>query len=82
MGKYDDIFADVLSGKRDHNIKFSDLCNLLDNMGFKCSIRGDHYVYRRDDTPIINIQPDGHNAKAYQVKQVRNIILSCHLEVQ
>ena len=50
-------------------------------MGFKCSVRGDHYIYRRDDTPIINIQPNGNKAKAYQVRQVRGIILLCGLEV-
>lgn len=82
MGKYDDILSDILSGKKDANIRFSDLCSLLDNMGFKCSIRGDHYIYRRDDTPIINIQPDGNKAKSYQVKQVRNIILMCGLGVK
>ena len=82
MSKYDDILSDVLSGKKDNNIRFNDLCGLLDNMGFRCTIRGDHFIYRRDDTPIINIQPNGNKAKAYQVKQVRNIILLCRLEVQ
>ena len=81
MGKYDDVFADIMSGKKDANIKFSELCKLLENMGFRCSVRGDHYIYRRDDTPIINIQPNGNKAKAYQVRQVRGIILLCDLEV-
>lgn len=57
MGKYDDVFADIMSGKKDANIKFSDLCKLLENMGFRCSVRGDHYIYRRDDTPIIIYSP-------------------------
>lgn len=82
MGKYDEVFLDVIMGKKDSNIKFTDLCNLLDKLGFRCSIRGDHYIYRRDDTPIINIQPIGNKAKPYQVKQVRNIILQCNLEVE
>ena len=81
MGHYDKVYSDVLSGRKDANIKFSDICGLLDNMNFKCSIRGDHYIYRRNDTPIINIQPSGNKAKAYQVKQVRDIIISCDLEV-
>jgi len=82
MGKYDEILLDVLMGKKDSNIKFTDLCNLLERLGFRCSIRGDHYIYRRDDTPIINIQPNGNKAKAYQVKQVRNLILQYGLEVE
>ncbi len=81
MVKYEEIYADILSGKKDANIKFRDLCELLDKMGFKCSVRGDHYIYRRNDTPIVNIQPDGNKAKSYQVRQIRNIILQCKLEV-
>ena len=82
MGHYDKVFSDVISGRKDTNIRFNDLCGLLDNMEFRCSIRGDHYIYRRDDTPIINIQPDGNKAKAYQVKQVRDIIVSRGLGVK
>ena len=82
LGNYEDTLSDILMGKKDTNIRFADLCNLLDHLGFRCSVRGDHYIYRRDDTPIINIQPDGNKAKAYQVKQVRNIIISCGLGVK
>ena len=76
----DKIYADVISGKHDKNIKFSDLQKLLKALDFKCTIKGDHFIYRRDDTPIINIQPDGNKAKAYQVKQVRNLIIDKKLE--
>ena len=35
---------------------------------------GDHFVYKRDDIiERIVIQPKGNKAKAYQVKQVRNL---------
>lgn len=41
-------------------------------MDFEKRIRGDHYIYKRDDIiERINIQPIGNKAKAYQVKQVR-----------
>ena len=75
------IYADVLRGQSDHNLRFSDLKRLLDALGFKCSVRGNHFIYRRDDTPIINIQPENGKAKAYQVRQIREIIISVGLEV-
>ncbi len=75
------VYQDVLNRDKEHNIKFEDLCGLLDALGFRVDIRGDHYIYRKDDTPIINIQPDGNKAKAYQVRQIRNIILLNKLEV-
>jgi len=43
-------------------------------------INGDHFIYTKHDVvEIINIQPIGNNAKAYQVKQVRNLILKYKL---
>ena len=43
--------------------------------GFIERIRGDHYIYSKDGVDeIINIQPVGNKSKAYQVKQVRNLI--------
>ncbi|MDE7267500.1 MAG: type II toxin-antitoxin system HicA family toxin [Lachnospiraceae bacterium] len=62
----------VMSGKSDSNIRFTDFRNLLLSYGFRERIRGDHYIYKRDDiAERINIQPNGNKAKAYQVKQVR-----------
>ena len=69
-----DIYNDVMSGLRDNNIRFSDLRKVLENKGFLCRSRGDHFIYWRIDIPeIINIQPDGNKAKPYQVKQIRAI---------
>ena len=76
------ILTDILSGRKDANIRFSDLCKLLDALGFKCRIKGDHFIYFSEQMPeIINIQPEGNKAKAYQVKQVRNLVLRYKLEV-
>lgn len=55
MPTIEKIFADVIDSRHDQNIKFRDLQRLLDHLGFECSIQGDHYIYRREDTPIINI---------------------------
>jgi len=66
----------ILSGVNDNNIRFNDLCNLLNALGFSCRTKGGHHIFYRDDiADIINIQPVGSKAKAYQVKQVRNVIL-------
>ena len=44
--------------------------------GFRERIKGDHYVYKHDDIiERIVIQPSGNKAKAYQVKQVRNLFI-------
>lgn len=55
---------------------------LLDFFGFRCRIKGDHFIYYKHGIDeIINIQPDGNKAKPYQVKQVRNLILKYKMEV-
>jgi len=67
----------ILSGLADKNVKFQDLRKLLKDIGFSERIKGDHHIfYREGIEEIINLQPlkDG-KAKAYQVKQVRVIIL-------
>lgn len=62
----------VMSGKSDTNIRFSDFRNLILFFGFCERIKGDHFIYKRNDIiERINIQPNGNKAKAYQVKQVR-----------
>ena len=71
------ILEKILSGLSDKNIRFQDLRKLLIRLGFSERIRGDHHIfYKQGVEEIINLQPlrDG-KAKAYQVKQVRTIIL-------
>jgi predicted RNA binding protein YcfA (HicA-like mRNA interferase family) len=54
---------------------------LLNDLGFSERIKGDHHIFYKDGIEeIINLQPlrDG-KAKAYQVKQVRRIILKYKL---
>ena len=74
------IIAAILSGTRDNNIAFADLQRVLLSLGFKCRVKGDHFIYWRSGIDeIINIQPDGNKAKAYQVKQVRDVIIKYRL---
>ncbi len=80
MGKLDKLLAKILSGTSDTNLSFSELCNILQNLGFEQRIRGDHHIYTRHDIEeIINLQPKNGKAKPYQVKQVRHIILRYEL---
>ncbi len=81
MGKYEKLFTVILSGKSDKSIRFIELTHLLRSMGFKERIKGDHHIfYHQDIDEILNLQPNGSDAKSYQVKQVRSIILKYHLE--
>lgn len=76
LGKHDKILQSILSGKSDANIRFSDLINLLNKLGFLLRIKGDHHILTKDNVEeILNLQPKGSMSKPYQVKQIRNIIL-------
>jgi hypothetical protein len=75
------ILEKVLSGLSDKNIRFDELRNLVLSLGFDERIRGDHHIFSQAGVAeILNLQPlrDG-MAKAYQVKQVRSIILKYRL---
>lgn len=85
MGKQDKILQDVMSGKQDGNIKFNDLCNLLEYLGIKLQrVSGSHHVFAYPDiVELIDLQPDKKDhskAKSYQVRQVRKFIQN-YLEV-
>jgi hypothetical protein len=80
MGKYEKLLLQILRGSSDCNISFDDLCKLLESMGFEKRIRGSHHIFRKANVlEKINLQREGSNAKAYQVKQVRNLVLKYHL---
>ncbi|HKM21345.1 MAG TPA: type II toxin-antitoxin system HicA family toxin [Lachnospiraceae bacterium] len=82
MATLEKLMYAIMSGAQDRNIKFNDLQKILDILGFECRIKGDHFIYWKNGVDeIINIQPDRNMAKAYQVKQIRNIILKYGLEV-
>jgi len=74
MSKSAKILADILSGRCDANIAFADLCYILERAGFtRRSGKGSHTIFHMDRVAeIVNIQPLGSKAKAYQVKQVRD----------
>ncbi len=82
VGKYTKLLERILNGRSDANVRFSDLVQLLVHLKFDERIRGDHHIFTRPDIEeILNLQPKGAMAKAYQVKQVRNVILRHKLGV-
>ncbi|MDD3240665.1 MAG: type II toxin-antitoxin system HicA family toxin [Lachnospira sp.] len=82
MATNDKIMFAIMSGTQDSNIRFSDLQKILSVLGFHYRVKGDHFIYWNENVDeIVNIQPDGSKAKAYQVKQIRNLIYQYELEV-
>ena len=82
LGQHEKLILSILSGTRDNQIAFSDISKLLSLLGFQCRIKGSHHIYYRDGVEeILNLQAKGKQAKAYQVKQVRAIILKYKLEL-
>lgn len=65
----------VLNGRSDANIRFNDLCQLLNALGFTERTRGSHHLFSRPGVrEMINLQREGNQAKVYQVRQVRKIL--------
>ena len=80
MRKYDKLVFQILRGMSDANIAFTDLVNLLKHLGFDMRTKGSHHVFRKNGViEKINLQKEGNKAKAYQVRQVRNIIVKYKL---
>ncbi|MBE9141521.1 type II toxin-antitoxin system HicA family toxin [Nodosilinea sp. LEGE 07088] len=80
MTQQDKLLLKILRGTSDANIPFEPLCQLLKTLGFEERIRGSHHIFSKDGIEeILNLQPKQGKAKAYQVKQVRTIILKYKL---
>jgi len=80
VGKHDKLLDKILRGTSDASIPFDSLCHLLRKLGFGSRVRGSHHIFYRDGIEeILNLQPRGSNAKPYQVKQVRHVILKYNL---
>ena len=83
MGKYEKLLVKLLRGAADNNFSFDELRNLLLKLGFDERVKSSHHIYSKDSIDeIINLQPKQNKAKAYQVKQVRNLIVKYKLDVE
>jgi hypothetical protein len=80
VSQLDKLLAKILSGTSDSSIPFAQICQLLRRLGFEERIRGSHHIFSKEGVEeILNLQPKGSQAKAYQVKQVRTVILKYQL---
>ena len=67
----------------DSNVPFGDLCGLLIRLGFDRRVRGDHHIFTMAGVDeIINLQPKHGMSKAYQVRQVRDMLLKYKLRLE
>lgn len=61
------IYADIVEGKRDNNIKFSELQALLIRLGFECRIKG-IILYTTD---MIYLRSSTFNHKEIKRKRIK-----------
>ena len=83
MSRWNRFRQRLLSRQADNNIDFADLCHYVELLGFVAhpDNDGSHNVYGKEGVAeIINLQPDRSSAKAYQVRQVRNLIVKYDLQ--
>ncbi len=81
MNRNDRLRQGILSGRADANIRFDTLRLFLLRLGFVERVRVSHHVFRKEGVrERLNLQRDGSNAKPYQVRQVRQVILRHQLE--
>ena len=80
MDRHERLRQAILGGRSDANIRFADLRTLLFHLGFSERVRGSHHLFHKEGIiEIINVQSRGGQAKPYQVRQVRNIMLKYKL---
>ena len=70
----------LLRGDSDANIRFEELCHLLQAKGFRMRVSGSHHIITQTGVmERINLQREGAKAKPYQVRQVRKILATYKL---
>ncbi len=80
MNRHDRLLNAILRGRSDANVRFADLRSLMRHLGFHERIRGSHHLFDKEGVrEIVNLQRRDGQAKPYQVKQVRQLILKYDL---
>jgi hypothetical protein len=70
----------LLRGESDANIRFEELCHLLQAKGFRMRVSGSHHIFTMTGViERINLQREGSKAKPYQVRQVRKTLANYKL---
>jgi predicted RNA binding protein YcfA (HicA-like mRNA interferase family) len=81
MSQFEKLMEKLKSGKA---LTFSETQLILTRLAFALHpVSGSHHIYTHPllDRPV-NIQPDGKDAKPYQLKQIRDIISELALDRQ
>ncbi|MAX59315.1 MAG: toxin HicA [Chloroflexi bacterium] len=74
--RYDRLIRRILSGSFCRNLRFDELRQLLLHLGFEERTRGSHYIFVKVGVEERHHhQRDDGQAKPYQVRQVRSVIL-------
>jgi predicted RNA binding protein YcfA (HicA-like mRNA interferase family) len=74
------ILEQLLRGESDANIRFEELCQLLQAKGFRMRVSGSHHIFTQPGVmERINLQREGSKAKPYQVRQVRKVLVNYKL---
>ena len=80
VSKHQKLMLQILHGVSDRNVDFESLRHFLIRLGFCERIKGSHHIFTKSDVAeIINLQAKLGKAKAYQVKQVRELIVEYNL---
>lgn len=83
MSQIEKLLATVRNNPR--SVRFDDLLRLVKALGFSLDRQaGSHgiYVHTREEVPFLNLQASSNGmAKAYQVKQVLEVVDMYQLEV-
>ena len=70
----------LLREESDANIRFEELCHLLQAKGFRMRVSGSHHIFTQTGVmERINLQREGSKAKPYQVRQVRKVLANYKL---
>lgn len=78
--RFEKLLRQILRGTSDANIAFRDLRRLLTRLGFEERTKGSHHIFTKAGIlEMINLQEDGDQAKPYQVRQVRRLIVKYKL---
>ncbi len=80
MSRRGKLLGRVLGGRSDASIRFDELRGLLRSLGFAERVLGNHHIFRKDGVAEkLSLQRDDGHAKAYQVRQVRGVMLKYNL---
>lgn len=80
MTRHKRLVRTILRGRSDANVRFDELRALMGYLGFEERVRGSHHLFSKEGVPeIVNLQTQGGQAKPYQVRQVRRLIIKYRL---